>query len=82
MNWAKKLFKKIWFSIEDEGRKDHIYVDDLVLAVLEKNKEIGKNVRKLPDIVKHKNSYFLATTLAEARAFRELVSAVEKVKQK
>lgn len=48
--------------------------------VLEKNKEIEKTVGKLPDIVKHKNSYFLATTLAEARAFREFVEAMEKVK--
>jgi len=40
MNWANKLFEKSWYSIEDGGRKDHFYVNDLVLAVLEKNKEI------------------------------------------
>ncbi len=48
--------------------------------VLEKNKDIKKKVGKLPGIVKHKNSYFLATTLVEARAFRELVDEMEKVK--
>ena len=64
MNWANKLFEKSWYSIEDGGRKDHFYVNDLVLAVLKKNKKI----QELP-----------YPELEEYRAWRELVKKCNEV---
>lgn len=93
MTWADKLLEKIKsrkisvsglnpFSKADIDITPDPFLKNLTSAVLEKNKEIEKKLTgTLPDVVKHKNSYFLATTLAEARAFREFVEASKKVRK-
>lgn len=76
MTWASKLIKKLGYNIA---------VDILRLAVLEKNKEIIEKLTSRVGIAeREKKGLFFYRELhtLEARAFRELVSAVEKVKTK
>lgn len=75
MSWVDKLFEKICFSIEDKGRMDYLYVNDLVLAVLEKNKEITDEIFEIAPADLHFN---IIKNELQARAFRELVEAVQK----
>ena len=86
MNWAKELFEKekIKFRPSISKRDNYIYVDDLVLAVLEKNKEIKKVLQK------YKDEYFSIMRYTpitgtekrrdkeQARAWRELKEECEK----
>ncbi len=79
MTWAVKLIEKkrdIFFGDPKDGELEIMLTfDDLVLAVLEKNKEIAEEVKhqpgKLHEIIEFE----------EARAFRELVEEMEKVKK-
>ena len=85
MTWVVKLFKKLispvdaWESVPSEDSKDLanteslVKVDDLVLAVLEKNKENEKELSKLN--VKNTPVWLQVKKDFEARAFRELVEA-------
>ncbi len=85
MTWASKLIKKIispldaWESVPNEDPSDLanteslLKFDDLVLAVLEKNKQIHSEV----DFDKHGTK----VKSRQALAFRELVEAVKKVKK-
>lgn len=91
-NWASKLIEK---KIEDGAQtRDHdgqwvpyahkgdcILIDDLVLGVLEKNKEIEKELdyyelskEKRKTSIDYQNDF----SFAQARAFRELVEACSK----
>lgn len=71
MNWADKLFKEIFNAKGYEF--DVVAVDDLVLAVLEKEKEIVKEVM----------AYDMSGDIEDplqASAFRELVKKCKEVK--
>lgn len=70
MTWAVKLFKKIYLQREEQDFKV-LKVDDLVLAVLDKQKEIEDSA----DFFKTKEYIF-----SQARAFRELVSKCQLLK--
>jgi len=63
MNWASELFKNV---MVDDFEQKFILVDDLVSAVLEKNKEIDKI-----DLTK-------CWEKAQALAFRELLEECKK----
>ena len=69
MNWVEELFKKRR-DFDFEG--DFIKVDDLFLAVLDKNKEINKIAIK---------DYHTKETrhIEQVRAFRELVVKAKEV---
>lgn len=98
MNYAEKLIEKLvspldaWEEVPHEDPKDLanakslVRFDDFRLAVLEKNKEIDiarTNFINKNNIARAWNKKIgLFTDSEQARAFRELVEAVEKVKQK
>lgn len=91
MTWAVKLKEKLvspldaWEEVPNEDPKDIsntkslVKLDDLVLAVLEKNKEIVENsldmikMKRLNQTTKNAYKYSY-----QARAFRELVEACSK----
>lgn len=78
MTWAVKLIKKKVEGLQAHGESDYIYVDDFVLAVLEKNKEtmLKRYKKKEADGIKGIAVY---QDYLQARAFRELVSALKEV---
>lgn len=103
MNWAVKLIEKLIFKSPPEGLYESGYVNgisdskrNLVLAVLEKNKEIEKKLLKELKKCKlckinhdvgwgncliHLDSETIMQK-DKARAFRELVKEMKKVKTK
>ena len=75
MTWAEKLREKIDPKLTMFD-KNILYVDDFDSAVLEKNREIAKELLKLS--VSNTPSWLHIRKDLEARAFREQVAEAEK----
>lgn len=72
--WAVKLIKKKEVAGAWSMSLDVIPVKDFVLAVLEKNKEIGESTKELFRNI-DKSKYRQHEYYSQARAFREFVQA-------